>query len=53
MTLEEGFKAQKNQPPTSEKENEAVFYFLFFSNWDFDLEISQLRKKIFVPTSKM
>ena len=24
-----------------------------FSNWDFDLEISHLRKKVFMPTSKM
>ena len=23
------------------------------SNWDFDLEISQLGKKVFMPTSKM
>ena len=46
-------KLKKIQPPTSEKKNEAVFYFLFFLNWDFDLEISQLRKKVFMPTSKM
>ena len=46
-------KPKKNQPPTSENKNEAVFYFLFFLNWDFDLEISQLRKKVFMPTSKM
>ena len=27
--------------------------FLFFLHWDFDLKISQLRKKVFMPTSKM
>ena len=46
-------KPKKIQPPTSEKKNEAVFYFLIFSNWDFDLEISHLRKKVFILTSKM
>jgi hypothetical protein len=30
-----------------------VFNFLIFLNWDFDLEISHLRKKVFVLTSKM
>ena len=39
------------QPPTSKKK--CRFFDFFFSNWDFDLEISHLRKKVFMPTSKM
>ena len=48
-------KPKKIQPPTSEKIIEAVFHlsFFFFLNWDFDLEISHLRKKVFILTSKM
>ena len=44
-------KPKKNQPQTSEKKTEAVFYSKFFLNWDFDLEISQMGKKVFMPTS--
>jgi len=29
------------------------FIFYFLSNWDFDLEISELSLKVFMPTSKM
>jgi hypothetical protein len=36
-----------------QKKNEAVFSKKNISNWDFDLEISHLRKKNFMPTSKM
>ena len=39
-------KPKKIQPPTSKKKIEAVFHFFIFLNWDFDLEISHLRKKI-------
>ena len=40
----ENFEPKKGRP---------FFYFYFFSNWDFDLEISHLRKKVFILTSKM
>ena len=39
------------QPQKTKKE--AVFSKKKNSNWDFDLEISHLRKKVFIPTSKM
>ena len=45
--LRDDMGSKKIQPPTSKKKK-AVF-----SNWDFDLEISHLRKKVFILTSKM
>ena len=35
------------------QKKKAVFLKKINSNWDFDLEISHLRKKVFMPTSKM
>ena len=49
----EGFKAKKNQPPTSEK-NEAVFLVPNVNSLrDLRLENWQLGLKVFLPTSKM
>ena len=36
-----------------QKKMRPLFWFLIFLNWDFGLEISHLRKKVFMPTSKM
>jgi hypothetical protein len=43
--------AQKNSASNLKKRNEAGFYIFF--NWDFDIENSHLRTKVFMPTSKM
>ena len=44
---------KKIQPSISQQKKRPFFFFFFFSNWDFDLKISLLRKKVFMPTSKM
>jgi len=44
---------KKIQPPTSKKTNNNVFLKKKKLNWDFHLEISHLRKKVFILTSKM
>ena len=40
-------KPKKIQPPTSKKQNEAVFYFFIFLNWDFNLDLWSFEKKSF------
>jgi len=40
-------KPKKIQPPASKKQNEAVFYFFIFLNWDFDLDLWSFEKKSF------
>ena len=44
---------KKNSASNLKKNKKAVFSKKKFSNWDFDLEISHLRKKVFILTSKM
>ena len=45
--------AQKNHPPTSKKNKKGCFFKkIYFSNWDFVLEISHLRKKFSCQTQK-
>ena len=46
-----GSKKISLQPQKERKK--AVFSKKIFSNWDFDLEIYHLRKKVFILTSKM
>ena len=46
-------KPKKNSASNLKKKIEAVFHFFIFLNWDIDFEISHLRKKVFILTSKM
>ena len=48
--LRDDMGSKKIQPPTSKK---GPFFQKKKSNWDLDLEISHLRKKVFILTSKM
>ena len=49
--LRDDMGSKKIQPPTSKKKGR--FFKKKNSNWDFDLEISHLRKKVLILTSKM
>ena len=50
--LRDDMGSKKIQPPTTQK-NKSRFFKKKFSNWDFALEISHLRKKVLILTSKM
>ena len=43
--LRDDMGSKKIQPPTSKKKKKKCFFKKKISNWDFDLEISHLKKK--------